>query len=351
MSGQNGILPEQSIRALIKSGAVRAQNAIGASDGQPTQVQPASLDLRLGQVAYRLRASFLPGHGRKVSDDFDAVVMHEIDLRQGAVLETNCVYLVPLQESLSLPDDLSASANPKSSTGRLDVFTRVITDGGDAFDAVPAGYQGPLYVEIAPRTFSILVRPGDRLVQLRFRRGPRRELGTQIVSIDLSGFGGGDKPRIAGYRAKRHSGLVDVAKVGGHDAASYWEPIRASAGANRNSFVLDPDEFYILASKEAVMIPENQAAEMAPIAPEIGEFRAHYAGFFDPGFGLASVGGEGSRAVLEVRGRDVPFILRDGQAVAKLVFENMSETPASLYGQNGSHYQAQGLRLSKHFKD
>jgi dCTP deaminase len=348
-----GILPEQSIRELIARGVVYAEQKIGhcggAPDGQPAQIQPASLDLRLGHKAYRLRASFLPGQGRKVSDDFGALVMHEIDLHKGAVLETNCVYLVPLQEALALPKGLSAAANPKSSTGRLDVFTRVITDEGEAFDAVKEGYSGPLYVEIAPRTFSILVRPGDRLVQLRFRRGPRRETGVQIVSIDLSGLGG--RGGIVGYRAKRHSGLVDMANVGGHAAASYWEPIYAgNPEADLKSFVLDPDEFYILASKEAVMIPEEQAAEMAPIAPEIGEFRAHYAGFFDPGFGMASAGGAGSRAVLEVRGRDVPFILRDGQPVAKLVFEAMAETPASLYGQNGSHYQAQGLRLSKHFK-
>ena len=341
MSVKNGILPEQAILQLINSGAVSAKAAIGASDTHPTQIQPASLDLRLGHIAYRLRASYLPGAGSKVSDDFEDVVMHKVDLSDGAVLETGCVYLVPLQEALNLPADLSAAANPKSSTGRLDVFTRVITDGGEAFDAVPAGYSGPLYVEIAPRTFSVLVRPGDRLVQLRFRRGPISILETQTVSIDLKGDG------IVGYRAKRHSGLVDVTKVGGHAARDYWEPISGRGG----SFILDPEEFYILASKEAVMIPENMAAEMAPIAPEIGEFRAHYAGFFDPGFGVAAVGGAGSRAVLEVRGRDVPFILRDGQPVAKLVFEAMAETPTSLYGQNGSHYQAQGLRLSKHFKD
>ena len=340
MSVKNGILPEQAILQLIDSDAVSAETSIGATDTHPTQIQPASLDLRLGHIAYRLRASYLPGAGRKVRDDFDDVVMHKVDLSEGAVLETGCVYLVPLQEALNLPADLSAAANPKSSTGRLDVFTRVITDGGEAFDAVPPGYSGPLYVEIAPRTFSILVRPGDRLVQLRFRRGPISILETQTVSIDLKGDG------IVGYRAKRHSGLVDVAHVGGHAARDYWEPIEGRGG----SFILDPEEFYILASKESVMIPENMAAEMAPIAPEIGEFRAHYAGFFDPGFGVAAVGGAGSRAVLEVRGRDVPFILRDGQPVAKLVFEAMAQTPTSLYGQNGSHYQAQGLRLSKHFK-
>lgn len=341
MGQKNGILPRQAISALINSGAVTAAAKIGGDDGHPEQIQPASLDLRLGHTAYRLRASFLPGAGRQVNDDFDAVVMHKIDLTDGAVLETGCVYLVPLQEALALPADLSAAANPKSSTGRLDVFTRVITDGGEAFDAVPAGYEGPLYVEIAPRTFSVLVRPGDRLVQLRFRRGPLEVTSTQTVSIDLAGSG------IVGYRAKRHSGLVDVAHVGGHAARDFWEPIEGRGG----SFILDPEEFYILASKESVMIPEDMAAEMAPIAPEIGEFRAHYAGFFDPGFGVASVGGAGSRAVLEVRGRDVPFILRDGQPVAKLVFEAMSARPDALYGQNGSHYQAQGLRLSKHFKN
>ncbi len=339
---EKGILPQQAIEALIKQGAVSAPD-MGA-DGQPSQIQPASLDLRLGHKAYRLRASFLPGAGRSVEDCLADVHMHEIDLSQGAVLETGCVYLVPLQESLALPTDLSAAANPKSSTGRLDVFTRVICDGADSFDAIRAGYDGPLYAEIAPRTFSVLVRPGDRLVQLRFRRGDLNILNTQTVSIDLEGIDGSG---IVGWRARRHAGLVDVSGVGAHAARDYWEPLYSDNG----QLVLDPEEFYILASKEAVSIPENQAAEMAPIAPEIGEFRAHYAGFFDPGFGVASAGGEGSRAVLEVRGRDVPFLLRHGQPVAKLVFEAMSEVPESLYGAKGSHYQAQGLRLSKHFKD
>lgn len=335
---ENGILPAQAITRLV------AQQAICASpDIVDTQVQPASLDMRLGTKAYRLRASFLPGSDRAVSDCLDGVVMHEIDLTAGAVLETGCVYLVPLMESLALPKALSASANPKSSTGRLDVFTRVICNGADAFDAVASGYTGPLYVEIAPRTFSILVRPGDKLVQIRFRSGAFEEVGTATVSIDLKGIGDGP----IGYRARRHSGLVDISKVGGHRSRDYWEPLSAPDG----TLVLDPDEFYILASAESVEIPENQAAEMAPIAPEIGEFRAHYAGFFDPGFGMQKAGGAGSRAVLEVRGRDVPFILRHGQPVAKLVFENMTETPKALYGTGGSHYQAQGLRLSKHFKD
>lgn len=334
---KQGIIPEQDIRQLMSQNAIQAVNAV-----EPGQVQPASLDLRLGRTAYRLRASFLPGTGRSVDSCLSDVIMHEIDISAGAVLETGCVYLVPLQESLQLPQTLSAAANPKSSTGRLDVFTRVICDGSNQFDAIEAGYAGPLFVEIAPRTFSVLVRPGDRLVQMRFRQGDHKVLHTQTVSIDLKG-GGNDG--VIGWRARRHAGLVDVSGVGAHAATSFWEPLSAPDG----HLVLDPDEFYILASKESVSIPEDQAAEMAPIAPEIGEFRAHYAGFFDPGFGIAKAGGAGSKAVLEVRGRDVPFMLRHGQPVAKLVFEPMTAVPDTLYGTNGSHYQAQGLRLSKHF--
>lgn len=335
-----GILPQQVIKTLLGGGAIEAPPM--GEDGHPTQIQPASLDLRLGHKAYRLRASFLPGNKRKVLECLDDVRMHEVDLTHGAVLETGCVYLVPLQESLYLPQNIAAAANPKSSTGRLDVFTRVICDNATQFDALPAGYNGPLYVEIAPRTFSILVRPGDRLVQMRFRKGAMKILETQTVSLDLKGF---DDSGIIGWRARRHAGLVDVSNVGGHKARDFWEPLYSDSG----QLVLDPEEFYILASKESVSIPASQAGEMAPIATEIGEFRAHYAGFFDPGFGVAAVGGAGSRAVLEVRGRDVPFLMRDGQPVAKLLFEAMTETPILLYGEKGSHYQAQSLRLSKHF--
>lgn len=333
-----GILAKQAIKSLVNEGVI--QSDLVPDD---SQLQPASLDLRLGSVAYRLRASFLPGAGRTVMDCLPDITMHEVDMRKGAVLETGCVYLVPLQEALNLPAELAAAANPKSSTGRLDVFTRVICDEATEFEAVPHGYQGPLYVEIAPRTFSVLVHPGDRLVQLRFRAGAHQTLSTQTVSIDLKGAG---SDAIIGYRARRHSGVVNVSGVGAHKSSDYWEPLRAPYG----TLILDPGEFYILASNEAVEIPVDQAAEMAPIATEIGEFRAHYAGFFDPGFGVSSLGGTGSRAVLEVRGRDVPFLLRHGQPVAKLVFEPMQDKPEALYGENGSHYQAQGLRLSKHFE-
>ena len=265
--------------------------------------------------------------------------MYRMELtEQGAVLETGCVYLVPLQESLTLPAGVSGRANPKSSTGRIDVFTRVVTDKGRAFDDVPAGYAGPLYLEISPRTFSILARPGDRLAQLRLRRGVPESVTEKTVSIDLQAVDNGP----VGWRAKRHAGMIDLRKIGQHEQEAFWEPIRPHQGR----IVLNPDEFYILASQETVTVPAGQAAEMAPIAPELGEFRAHYAGFFDPGFGTNE---GGSRAVLEVRSRDVPFILEHGQPVAKLVYEAMASPPAALYGNTGSHYQGQGLKLSKHF--
>jgi len=321
-----GILSAASIQTLAANGHI---NLVDSELGSG-QIQPASLD-------------FLPGPERSVHDCLQDVSMHEINLEAGAVLETGCVYLVPLLESLSLPDHLSAAANPKSSTGRLDVFTRVIGDNCSQFDAIPHGYEGPLYLEIAPRTFSVLVRTGDRLAQIRFRNGPQKILATETVSIDLEGAGDN---AIIGYRARRHSGLVDISNIGGHPAKDYWQPIYAPD----QSLILDPNEFYILASKEAVSIPADQAAEMTPIATEIGEFRAHYAGFFDPGFGIGPQGSNGSKAVLEVRGRDVPFMLRHGQAVARLVFEPMQDMPDMLYGENGSNYQGQSLRLSKHFK-
>lgn len=327
-----GILPDTDLERLVREGAILAP---GLETGQ---IQPASLDLRLGRTAFRLRASFLPGPERSVEACLaSGLSMHAIELSEGAVLETGCVYLVQLAESLKLPGDVAAAMNPKSSTGRLDVFTRVIGDRAAAFDQLPAGYAGPLYVEIAPRTFSILARAGDRLVQARLRRGAPESGKSVVLSVDLKAQGG----QPVGYRAKRHSPLVNLQKVGGHKAAEFWEPLYAPDGR----IVLDPGEFYILASREAVEIPLGEAAEMAPIAPEIGEFRAHYAGFFDPGFGV----GAPARAVLEVRGRDVPFILEHGQSVARLVHEPMAGKVGSAYGANGSNYQGQGLKLGKHF--
>jgi len=332
-----GILPDHHLAALTGRGVVTS--AVPLAEGQ---VQPASIDLRLGSKAWRLRASFLPGPGRTVAERLDDdLVMHTVDLTAGAVLETGCVYLAPLQEGLKLPAGLSAAMNPKSSTGRIDVFTRVITDYGVAFDQAPVGYEGPLYAEISPCTFSILAREGDRLSQIRFRQCEHKSLREVTVSIDLAGFGDG----IVGYRARRHSGLVDLARIGGHASGRYWEPLTAPD----RRLILDPGEFYILASREAVSIECDEAAEMAPIATEIGEFRAHYAGFFDPGFGTLEAGGVGSRAVLEVRGRDVPFILEHGQPIARLVYEPMLDVPKTAYGQVASNYQAQGLKLSKFF--
>ncbi len=334
-----GLLPAQRIRALI------ADNIIcGASDA--AQIQPASLDLRLGEIAYRVRASFLPGRAATVADKLDAFAMHRFDLTKGAVLETGCVYIVPLLESLALPAHLSAAANPKSSTGRLDVFTRVIADRVSAFDQIDAGYRGPLYAELCPQTFPVLVRTGSRLAQIRFREGAPSPLllpgdSGVALSVDLEGAGSGG---LLGYRAKRYTGVIDVDAPGAYAVRDFWEPIRYE-GAKR--LILDPDQFYILASKEAVEVRPTEAAEMVPFNPLVGEFRVHYAGFFDPGFGH----GAPSRAVLEVRSHKVPFILEHGQIIGRLVYEALTELPDTLYGQGiGSHYQSQGLKLSKHFR-
>jgi dCTP deaminase len=357
---EQGIFAAHQIEALAKAGAILA-----AAPFATNQIQPASLDLRLGRRAWRMRASFLPG-GRSVADAIARHALHEIELTPGAVLETGCVYVAELAEKLALPPDIAAAANPKSSTGRIDVFTRVIADRSSAFDTVEPGYHGPLFAEISPRTFPIVARSGSRLSQIRFRRGAARldaaghaDLHARVglvstatepcfnggvsISIDLAGFG---EDGLVGYRAKRHTGLIDVDRPDAYDPADYWEPV-----FGRGELVLDPGEFYILASKEEVRVPPDHAAEMTPFDPLVGEFRVHYAGFFDPGFGLAEAGGAGARAVLEVRSHDVPFILEDGQAVGRLVYERMAQVPHNLYGAGlGSNYQAQGLKLSKHFR-
>ena len=317
-----------------------------------------------------MRASFLPGT-TTVAQRIDELKLHEFALTDGAVLETGCVYIVPLLESLALPDDIAAAANPKSSTGRLDVFTRVITDETRGFDRIEPGYHGPLYAEISPRTFPVLVREGSRLSQIRFRRGHAlldaealartacaRAAGRWRRCRCQRGRGGErrsvrrsrrrERPGIVGYRAKRHTGVIDVERRAGYAVLDFWEPIAARAD---KSLILDPNEFYILASKEAVQVPPDYAAEMVPFDPLVGEFRVHYAGFFDPGFGYAGAGGKGARAVLEVRSREVPFILEHGQIVGRLVYEKMLARPDTLYGAGiGSNYQAQSLKLSKHFK-
>ncbi len=360
-----GILPDRAIRALMAAGGiVTGEPAGGDGTAARPQVQPASLDLRLGALAHRVRASFLPGPARTVESRLSDLALHALPLADGAVLETGCVYIVPLMEGLALPDDISASANPKSSTGRLDVFTRVIADNARAFDQVPAGYCGPLYLEISPRTFPVVVRTGSRLSQIRFRRGDGRLDDTALaalhaarqlasgearfidglaLSIDL----GGNPEGLVGFRAKRHTGVIDVDRVAAYPVLDFWEPIRRHGAAE---LILDPDQFYILASNEAVHVPPDHAAEMVAFDPLVGEFRVHYAGFFDPGFGHAPAGGHGSRAVLEVRSHEVPFILEHGQTIGRLVYEAMAGTPDALYGSDlQSNYQAQGLKLSKHF--
>ncbi len=368
LAGRTGLLPRQDIRALVHRKVLRARQ-----DFDEAQFQPASLDLRLGARAYRVRASFLPGPSRTVEEKLAELKYDVIDLGDGAVLEKGCVYVVELVEHLDLPDSIAALANPKSSTGRLDVFTRLISDRSEVFDTVTGGYKGRLYTEISPRSFSIKVRKGSRLNQIRFRRRNSqqheltefrlndrelRELHARtplvdgelqvrngvMLHIELGGIG---EERLVGYRAQRHTDLVDVDRVGAHRFADFWEAVRAR---DDRRLILDPNEFYILASKQRLHIPAHLAAEMAPIDPLMGEFRVHYAGFFDPGFGQTAQG-PGSRAVLEVRSHEVPFILDDGQMVCRLAYEKMAAEPDGLYGEIGtSNYQGQELKLSKHFR-
>ncbi len=374
--GADGILPSAAIADMIAQGQITASH-----DFADNQIQPASLDLRLGATAYRLRASFLPG-ATAVRDKLAQMSYHQIDLSgDGAVLERGCVYLVPLMETLALPPTIAALANPKSSTGRIDVFARVITEKGVSFDAIPAGYKGALYLEVSPRSFSILVRAGSRLAQLRLRRGVIESNDVALhalhaktplvdgtahiqnglaLSVDLKNTA----QEIIGYRAQRHAGLIDVDAAEALAWRDFWQPIHADS----DFLILDPDAFYILASCEAVRIPPTHAAEMVPFDPMVGEFRVHYAGFFDPGFGCDAPGfgcdapgfgrdapentteNKGARAVLEVRSRDVPFVLEHGQIIGRLLYERLASPSTMLYGAAlGSHYQSQGLRLSKHF--
>ena len=354
-----GVLPSQTIREMLADGRITVSEPMPEG-----QIQPASLDLRLGNVAYRVRASFLPGKNRSIVERLENFEMHRIDLTNGAVLEKDCVYVVPLMEGLNLPASTNAIANAKSSTGRLDLFTRLITDGGTEFDRIESGYSGPLYAEISPRSFSVLARPGMRLNQIRFRQGQvvlsddeLRAMDAEHALVDVDahidnglGFSVDLTPRkdgIVGYRAKPHTRLIDLDLIGHYEQSDFWEPVYAQD----NGIILDPGAFYILVSREAVHVPPDCAAEMAPYLAMVGEFRVHYAGFFDPGFGHEAAGGKGSRGVLEVRCHEAPFALEHGQIVGRLVYERMTEVPDILYGKDmGSNYQGQGLKLSKHFK-
>ncbi len=362
-----GILPYQDIVKLVSGGRINAVSAI-----EDAQIQPASLDLRLGTTAWRVRASFLPGKDTPVAAKIERMMMHKIDLTQPTVFEKGCVYIAELMEELRLPADISGKSNPKSSTGRLDIFTRLIADGGTEFESVPEGYRGELYLEIVPRTFSVLARQGARLNQMRFVRGnppPSDQKLDELNSMDAIVYSDADTPMTAivndglwisvdlegdenngvvGYRAKQHAPLIDLARVNHYDPAEFWEPLKSEA---HRSLVLNPDDFYILMSRERIRIPPSFAASMVPYDPSVGEFRIHYAGFFDPGFGYGNNDVNGARAVLEVRSHEVPFLIEHGQGVGRLIYERLLGKPERLYGVNiGSNYQAQGLKLSKQFK-
>jgi dCTP deaminase len=367
LSYTTGILPSQKIRELIENGRLSTPAPI--EDGQ---IQPSSLDLRLGPVGYRMQASFLPGPNATVESRIKDLAMTRIDLTQPTVFEKGCVYLVPLMEHLNLTSEFSAKANPKSTTGRLDIFTRLICDGGTEFERVPPGYKGTLYAEVVPRTFTVLVQAGVKLNQLRFIRGCPPPSDTTLQELDAQEtlvYGEGDQPgealinrglmvslnlqggpedKIIGYRAKQNTPAIDLLKKEYYDPDEFWEPIMAPR--NRR-IILNPDDFYILLSKEKVRIPPAYAAEMVAYDPSMGEFRIHYAGFFDPGFGYGASDVKGSHAVLEVRSHEVPFLIEDGQVVGRLIYERLLAHSDKIYGMGiGSSYQGQGLALSKQFK-
>jgi dCTP deaminase len=365
-----GVLPHQKIEELIQSRAVLADPEIAAD-----QVQPASIDLRLSSRCYRVQASFLPNRASTVMAKLSEMIERNeaiaIDLAKPTVLERGVVYIARLMEELRLPAEVSGKANPKSTTGRLDVLTRLITDYSAEFEKVRSGYRGPLYVEIFPSTFSILVREGTRLNQLRLLRGTPAPSDAKLselhkadplvyledrpgnatiskglwLSVDLQGAG---HEGIIGYRARPESVVVDFDQKDFYPPEVGWDRIPPS---DRKQLLLEPNRFYLLACKERVRIPPTHAAEMIAYDPSFGEFRIHYAGFFDPGFGYGNDEVPGARAVLEVRSHNVPFLLEDGQIVGRLVFERLLCAPTRLYGESvGSSYQGQGLRLGKQFK-
>jgi len=367
LSFTTGILPSQRISELIAQG--RVSTAIPIDDDQ---IQPSSLDLRLGPVGYRMQASFLPGPKATVESRIKDLAMTKIDLTRPTVFEKGCVYLVPLMEQLNLTSELSAKANPKSTTGRLDIFTRLICDGGTEFERVPEGYKGTLYAEVVPRTFTIIVQAGVKLNQLRFVRGCPPPSDTTLQELDQQEtlvYGAGDLPaeaqinrglmvslnlqgdpehRLIGYRARQNTPAIDLLQKDHYDPEDFWDPMYEPRSRR---IILNPDDFYILLSKEKVRIPPAFAAEMVAYDPSMGEFRIHYAGFFDPGFGYGASDVKGSHAVLEVRSHEVPFLIEDGQIVGRLIYERLLAHSDKIYGMGiGSSYQGQGLALSKQFK-
>lgn len=362
-----GVLPAHVIETLISASRIVADLPIS-----PEQIQPASLDLRLGSQGYRVQASFLPGKRFTVEERVDKLRMTDVDLSRPAILETGCIYIVPLQEYVSLPSDISGYANPKSTTGRLDIFTRLVTDYSEEFERIPAGYKGKLYVEIVPRTFSVLVQQGMKLNQLRLVRGNPAAYDGWITRLDQQEplvFSGennpvranvdrglrislslrsSDKSGVVAYRAKKHAPVIDLSKINYYEPEMYWETVPEPKDGQ---IVLNPGDFYILASSERVRVPPDYAAEMVAFDPAMGEFRIHYAGFFDPGFGDTEGRMRGTRAVLEVRAHEVPFVMEHGQVVGRLTYFKLLSRSSKIYGGAiGSSYQGQELALSKQFK-
>jgi dCTP deaminase len=366
---KEGVFPSQIFENLIGKGFLKSDEPI-----ENDQIQPASMDLRLGDIAYRVRAGFLPGEGNSVMTRMEELRMHEVDISKSGVLEKGAVYIIPLMELLNLPTDIHGIASPKSTTGRLDILTRLICDNGTSFDEIPEGYAGRLYVEVSPLTFSIIVHKGDKLNQLRLRQGNTVLSDEELVnldkksalvhnnqqesehpifcegvwlSVDLEGKNGNN---IVGYRARKNAPLVDIQKIAYYETEEFWEPIYKPTSGK---LILNPEDFYILASRECLRVPFEYSAEMMAYETTAGELRVHYAGFFDPGFGcdVTGEGGFGTTGVLEIRSHDVPFVLEHGQRICRMVYEKLSDIPEKIYSQNiGSNYAGQTLKLAKQFK-
>lgn len=326
-------LNRNQIKSLIDEKCIFSNKSINTH-----QLQPASLDLTISNTCYRIKASFIPNN-RPISKIISELMLAKIDLSKEFLLERNCIYLCEINEKLKLPKEIKGKANPKSTTGRLDIFTRIITEHGSEYDFIDYNYKGKLYLEIIPQSFSIKIKNNISLNQIRFYKGPKGKSTQreQKISVNIK------KGTVSAYKAKKITSAIDMSKINYYEKDMYWEKIIPK----EDYFIIEKDEFYILRSKERIIIPNDFAAELEPFNDSFGNFRVHYAGFFDPGFGNDN----GLPAVLELRAYDTPFIIRDGQLVGQLNYYKIEEIKNNFYGRGiKSNYHNQSLKLAKQFK-
>jgi len=326
-----------------------------------SQIQPSSIDLSLSDECYEIKTSFLSPDS-KVRDKLNKIYSKKINLKTSKIFKKNKTYIVRLNETLHLNNSISGHCNPKSSTGRLNIFCRTILDYCDEYEKIPKNYNGEIFLEITTRSFDIKISKGDKLNQMRLRKKTNNYLNDKDlkkinkrnaliftnkkniienglrISVDLS-----NDNKICAYVAKKTSLNINFSKISFYEIKKFWKPLKPV----NNSLIIEKNKFYILKSREKIRIPSNLAGEMIPYDTGIGDFRAHYAGFFDPGFGDP----KGSYAVLEVKTNELPFILEDGQTIARIKYEKLNKKTFLVYGSIiNSNYQNQKLALSKHFK-